>query len=85
MIRFHGDGSGSGSELSQWKQTAAPIHHHSNHAGHTGRWDVRTWGGTCRPGLPAFLLLTIPRPVSEATSEGQSWRSCGHAGSFLAS
>lgn len=26
-VCFHGDGSGSGSELSQWKQTAAPIHH----------------------------------------------------------
>jgi hypothetical protein len=25
---FHGNGSGSRSELSQWKQTGAPIHQH---------------------------------------------------------
>ena len=69
-VCFHGDGSRSGSELSQWKQIAASIHHHSNHAGDTGRWDVRIWGGTWGPGLSAFLLLAALRCVSEAAPEG---------------
>lgn len=34
-VCFHGDGSGSWSELSQWKQTAAPIHHGPSRTGHT--------------------------------------------------
>lgn len=34
-VCFHGDGSGSWSELSQWKQTAAPIHHGPSHTDHT--------------------------------------------------
>ena len=58
------------SELSQRKQIAASIHHHSNHAGHTCCWDVRIWGGTWGSGLSAFLLLAALRRVSEAASEG---------------
>lgn len=42
LICFHGDGSGSGSELSQWKQTAAPIHRRPSHAGHAVRCAVWT-------------------------------------------
>lgn len=89
-VCFHGDGSGSGSELSQWKQTVAPIHHHPSHAGHTGRcaiWTQRNLGrdvgSRAAASLSSVSCWEGSRGVSEAASEGQSWKSRGHAGPFL--
>lgn len=52
-VCFHGDGSGSWSELSQWKQTAAPIHHGPSHTGHTA--ELSGQGGAPGRGVGAGL------------------------------
>ena len=70
-VCFHGDGSGSGSELSQWKQTAAPIHHGPSHAGPAGRcavWAQRSRGGTRGLGLSASLVSAVLREAGESRS-----------------
>lgn len=72
--RFHGNGSGSGSELSQWKQTAALIPHHP---GLLATLAACAGGPGKDRGLRSLSSVTCSgdrRGAGETASEGQSQR-----------